>query len=589
MESLLPPDPYKALGVARDADIALIKKTFRKLALSCHPDKVADESLKQQKQEEFHKINQAYELIGDEASRQRYDDEYKLEQLRSEKLARGGAKVSEPTASRYGVRTQAPSGEPWSAETARRYEERKPARSYDDRAYDDRSRKYDSYDSYAKPSSSSRSSREKEIPIKITRVSTDRTRADHKKSRDKEDRRERDRRFVSVESDSDEKARYEAEYRRRSDEARRRDDEEAARKAAADARRKAEERRSYDDKYDRQRKLSEMENDAVRYIHRSRVEAERPSPSRTTSSRDVRPDYYESRSRRDPRRSSARPKDSPTASGRDRDRKGIEIVDWDSDAKVPSFKHSSSSPADLHVPRATPQRSYTESSRDHRHTETSPTPKFRRSETMPVRRTEANVSRPSGLRESVTPHDSGASSPEAYPTVPPPSSTTTKKYYYPTPGGGVRLSPDDVGVANGHRTILREPDHHRTRSTSPLSRPPMGANRPIDPSTNYPTAAPKVSIPPPPLGRSATMNVDPVRASEDRGRRLYGEIPTDKVRRENRGRQTSFSPDQISYTPRIGPEDIRWSANASRGRDTGLERDREYAKPMLNRHATYAY
>ncbi|KAF2685991.1 heat shock protein DnaJ, partial [Lentithecium fluviatile CBS 122367] len=73
MESLLPPDPYKALGVPRDADIALIKKTFRKLALSCHPDKVADESLKQRKQEEFHKINQAYELIGDEASRQRYD------------------------------------------------------------------------------------------------------------------------------------------------------------------------------------------------------------------------------------------------------------------------------------------------------------------------------------------------------------------------------------------------------------------------------------------------------------------------------------------------------------------------------------
>lgn len=590
MESLLPPDPYRALGLARDADIALIKKTFRKLALSCHPDKVVDESLKLQKQEEFHKINQAYELIGDEASRQRYDDEYKLEQLRSEKLSRGGAKVSEPTATRYGVRTQAPSGESWTADSARRYEERKPSRTYDNRTYDDRSRKHDPYDSYTKPSSSSRTSRDKEVPIKITRVSADRTRSDHKKSRDKEERRERERRFVSVESDSDEKARYEAEYRRRSDEARRRDDEEAARRAAAEARRKAEERRSYDDKYDRQRKLSELENDAVRYIHRSRVEAERPSPSRTESSRDVRPDYYESRSRRDrpeaPRRSSARPKETTTSSGRERDRKGIEIVDWGSEAKIPSFKHSSSSPADLHVPRATPQRSYTESSRDHRHAETSPTPKMRRSETMPTRRTEATVSRPSGLRESVTPHDSGASSPEAYPTVPPPTSTT-KKYYYPTPNGGVRLTADDVDVANGHRTVLREPDQRHTRSPSPLSRPPMGANRPIDPSTAYTTAAPKVSIPPPPLVRSATMNADPVRATEDRGRRLYGEVPTEKVRRENRGRQTSFFPDQISYSSKIGPEDIRWSA--PKGRDTGLERDRDYPKPMLTRHATYVH
>jgi len=588
MESLLPPDPYRALGVPRDADIALIRKTYLKLALVCHPDKVADASLKQQKQEEFQKINQAYELIGDETSRQRYDDEYKLEMLRSEKLARGGAKMSDPTATRYGVRTQAPAGESYGADTARRYDERKPSRSYDDRTYDDRSRKYEYNDAFVKPSSSSRSSREKEVPVKITRVSADRTRSDHKKSRDKEDRRERDRRFVSVESDSDEKARYEAEYRRRSEDARKRDDAEAARRTAAEARRKAEERRSYDDKYDRQRKLSELENDAVRYIHRSRVEGERPSPTRTNSSRDVRPDYYESRSRRDrpeaPRRSSARPKDSPTSSGRERDR----IVDWDSESKTPpSFKHSSSSPADLHVPRTTPQRSYTESSRDHRRTETSPTPKLRRYETMPTRRAEATVSRPSGLRESVTPHESGASSPEAYPTVPPPSSTT-KKYIYSTPNGGVRLSPEDVGVANGHRAVLREPDHHRsTRSPSPPSRPPMGANRPIDPSTNYPTIVPKVSIPPPPLGRSATMNVDPVRASEDRGRRLYGEIPTSKDRRENRGRQTSFSPDQISYSSKIGPDDIRWSAQ--RGRDTGMERDREYAKPMMNRSTTFVY
>jgi curved DNA-binding protein CbpA len=622
MESMLPPDPYKALGVARDADIALIKKTFRKLALSCHPDKLPagiDEALKQKKQDEFHKINEAYVLIGDETSRQRYDDEYKLEQLRSEKLARGGAKVSERTGS-YGIRTQAPAsaaGDAYTAKSSRDYETRsKPARAatYDDR-YDDRSRKgYDPYEgsSYTKPKTTSRSSRE-EIPIKIVRSSTDRTRSDHKKSRDKEERRERERRFVAPESDSDEKRAYERDWKRRSDDATRAKEEEEARRKFAEARKKADEgRRSYEDKYDRQgrrsdddkyerpdreRKIVENVNDAVRHIYRSRVEAERPSPSRTSSSRDV-PQYHESRSRRDrpeaaPRRSSARPKDSPT-SGRERDRKAYEIVDWDSgDAKLPpSFSKSSSSPAEIHVPRATPQRSYTESSssRDYRRDDTSPTPKFRRASTMDTRRTEAPVSRPSGLRESVTAY-SRNSSPESYPRVPQPK---IRSYKYDTPGGGVSVTPEDISIANGHRAIFREPDSHRKRSTSPvISKPPMGVNRPVDPSSGYeiPVVAPRGAAPP--LSRSATtsLNVKPVRATEERNRDLYyGEIPSSKDRRENRGRQpTSYAPDQISYASRPGPEDIQWSPYTTRGRDGGADRDREFVKPGLSRASTSVY
>ncbi|KAF2656226.1 heat shock protein DnaJ, partial [Lophiostoma macrostomum CBS 122681] len=69
----LPPDPYAALGVPKDATVGTIKSTYRKLVLKCHPDKVTDESLKQQKQEEFHKIQQAYELIGEEENREKYD------------------------------------------------------------------------------------------------------------------------------------------------------------------------------------------------------------------------------------------------------------------------------------------------------------------------------------------------------------------------------------------------------------------------------------------------------------------------------------------------------------------------------------
>ncbi|KAF2797988.1 DnaJ-domain-containing protein [Melanomma pulvis-pyrius CBS 109.77] len=595
MESTLPPDPYKALGLGKDVDAATIKATYRKLVLKCHPDKVKDETLKQQKQEEFHKIQQAYELIGDEDKRKTYDAEVRLDYLRREKLSRSGPHIDVKTG-RYEVRTAAPAGATFSASGPSRYEERKTSRSFDeDRFYDERARKYDTYDAYPKHSSSTRTTREKEVPIKVTRVSSDRTRSDQKKTRDREERRDRSGKFVHMEdevSSNDEKARYEAEYRRRSNDARKLKDEEDARKAAAEARRKADlDRPFYEEpRYDRQRKQSEQESEAMRHILRTKtaeVSDPRPAANRTSSSRDVRPEMYDRSSRRDResvRRSSARPKE-PRPTSRDRDRKGMpEIVDWgDDDRSPPSFKHSSSSPADLHVPRVTPQRSYTESSsRDHRRTETSPSPAFRRSETMPSssRRKEATPARPSHLRssEKLAQHEPLSRSPEsAFPTVPPPQSAS-KKYYYPTPQGGVRLSPEDVNLVNGHRTVIHEPTRHRTHSPTPISRPPMGSNRPSDPSIQYQPTGPKLSVPPPPLGRSATMNVAPIRV-EERGRSrpaLYGEIP----KRENARRQNSFSPDTVSYSRKILPDDIRWS------RPREPEKDREYAKPTLSRHAT---
>lgn len=85
MATTAPSDPYKILGVDSSADAAAIKKAYRKLALTCHPDKVTDESLKPQKQEEFHQIQQAYETIGDQDSRTKYDLEVKAKKLREER------------------------------------------------------------------------------------------------------------------------------------------------------------------------------------------------------------------------------------------------------------------------------------------------------------------------------------------------------------------------------------------------------------------------------------------------------------------------------------------------------------------------
>jgi curved DNA-binding protein CbpA len=84
MDSIPPPDPYKILGVAKDANILEIRSAYRKLVLKCHPDKVEDETLKRAKQDEFHQVQQAYELLSGDFRRS-HDEHVKLLELR-EKL-----------------------------------------------------------------------------------------------------------------------------------------------------------------------------------------------------------------------------------------------------------------------------------------------------------------------------------------------------------------------------------------------------------------------------------------------------------------------------------------------------------------------
>lgn len=86
----LPPDPYLALGVSKVAQLAEIRSAHRKLVLKCHPDKVQDEALKAAKQDEFQKVQQAYELLSDENKRAHYDAQVKLSELRKE-MGRGPA------------------------------------------------------------------------------------------------------------------------------------------------------------------------------------------------------------------------------------------------------------------------------------------------------------------------------------------------------------------------------------------------------------------------------------------------------------------------------------------------------------------
>jgi curved DNA-binding protein CbpA len=604
------PDHYKALGVDKNVDSATIKSTYRKLVLKCHPDKVADPTLKEEATAKFHSIQQAYETLIDDEKRADYEAHLTLEKLRKEKAARASAPRGERTA-RFEQPTSG--GASFTATGAPRYtyatEERRPSRTYDDdRYYEDRKRdKYDTYDAYPKASTSSRSRNDKESSSRSAKpAATDRTRDPREKARAKDLRSDRKFAHPESESSSDEKARYEADYKRRSQ-------EDEARKQAEASRRKAEDRRSYEERDPRDARhtikpeMSEKEKEAIRYQHKSRVQVEsemsRPSPVRTSSR-----DYYgsEHRSHRTSqretrpeavRRSSARPKDRPAStSRRDSDRGIPETVDWpdESSRRPPPFKHSASSPANIEIPRGAPVRAYTDapSSRDQRRPERSPPPAFHRSSTMPTggiahasssRKKDTTVHRPSTLRETVTP-EHGIPEGETYPSVPsaqPASASKTTYYRYDTPGGGVSVRPEDLaGSATKPRTVLREPGrHHHQRSPSPLSRPPIGPNRPSEAST-YTT---KTAAPRPPMGRTdSSRNYSPPR--EDRGRsgrpKLYGEIGQEN---HGRGRQASYSPADVQYAPKYGPEDVRW---APRSR----ENDREYAsKPSLGRTATYVY
>ena len=76
-------DPYRVLGVQKDATDAEIKRTYRKLARQHHPDRNPDDAAAE---ERFKAIQAAYDQIGTAAARKEYDQQRRMEEM----FARGG-------------------------------------------------------------------------------------------------------------------------------------------------------------------------------------------------------------------------------------------------------------------------------------------------------------------------------------------------------------------------------------------------------------------------------------------------------------------------------------------------------------------
>ncbi|KKK16012.1 hypothetical protein AOCH_006167 [Aspergillus ochraceoroseus] len=205
MTSLPEFNPYDILGVAKDATVAEIKSAHRKLVLKCHPDKIKDESLRSQAQDQFQKVQQAYELLSDETSRIKYDQKVRLAELKHEMTARGSSYPRSHTTREY--------------RDGRIYEERAPAddSSPTEAFFDDEhrytepprpmSRKHDEY--FARPRSRATEDKKKTKPPSSSAAraakdmrDTTKTRSDRAKYRTKERRREASEKYTHLDSDT---------------------------------------------------------------------------------------------------------------------------------------------------------------------------------------------------------------------------------------------------------------------------------------------------------------------------------------------------------------------------------------------------
>jgi len=614
MATPLPPDPYLALGLPRDAPAATIKTTYRKLILKFHPDKVQDAAQKQIASDQFHKVQTAYEIIGDEDRRARYDAQCKLVELKKDMLKHNGGAGMQPEArgSSYSrARQESPVRPNYTARASERnervhVEERRPYEAEPD--YFDRPRSTARKDyEYERPSP-------KRAPVPAPRTEKERARAskqstkENERSRQKEKtrqttrdtRRDRDAKYAYPEpetassSDSDglvEPTRY---ARREEDDRRRERDayyEQSRRKEGSP--------RAFHME-DRTHKMQSHEMSARDYIERSggrtrqyQESARRasPPPPRVSPKDKVeyikrsegRPAVMVRRGSGKPRPASREPeelqrRESPRRESPRRDRERSRRMSHDySDLPrkaAPPLTSTKSAPEHIQIP-AEPRRAYSMQTDAKPESDFQPPP-MRRADTMPAhvsarREREPTSSRKpqksSGLRrgETMDSLPTPAATPEPQPSPNP-------KYPY----GREYADDNEFATPSGYRTEVHAPtgaaSRKVTRSPSPMKEERVKEDRGRASSSRYPPTAQRPPLPASrttsyvytpqglqdmPAGRPGLSRSETVRADVP----LFGEIPTSRSPRTSRARHSP--PSAEAHYQQYRPEDVKYQTEYS--------------------------
>ncbi|KAL1961279.1 hypothetical protein VTO42DRAFT_7 [Malbranchea cinnamomea] len=543
MTSTTTNDPYAVLGVSKDATAAEIRSAYKKLVLKCHPDKILDESKRSQAQDEFQRVQEAYELLSDETKRARYDQ--KVQYAEARKPAASPEKSSDTATFRTSSKYEYRGG--------KLYEEKTFFRVYDDDDEELRvsSRKYETYErkqttresDEKKKNRSSESKKETSRSMKEKlRDSLRSSRSDRAKTRDKERRREQsEKRSRTVYIPSDDDTESDRGYDRT---------KSSKSKATYESPRKEKPSKYESPKY------VYIEDSAFDYIQRSKASEHERRPSASfLSPHSV---YYQKVNGDTARRSSARPvRRDPARASIDR-----EPLFDDLRGSTASRKPASPTPptsirlaAGVRATSAQPTRVSTYSVRTVKEM-----PTLRRAETAPLSSTTSRRPETTTRSSRRDRYDSGYSSPgtpDMSGTSPPKSSKFT-------------IVEEDDEYFSGHRTVVFD-GYKRHQSVSPTRRAR------VTPVTIRATSRPAQSRARevPVIRTESSRTVPSARTSPLPSRRgstrdgLFGEVSSDDYFQR-------FPPEQVRFSPKIRQEDISFSHKVP------------YRPPILTK-GSYAY
>lgn len=591
MSSTPEPDPYVVLGVQKDAAIAEIKSAYRKLALKYHPDKIKDDSLRDHAVDEFQKVQQAYELLSDDAKRARYDQKVRLAELRRQMMEREAAATSSPGASPRGSANLSTAAAR-EYRDGRVYEERMPAEpmyfeeeirfTEEPRSY---SRKHDGYARRHRSRGADEKKRSKTDPLGTPRIvkemlreTTRSAHTDRAKTRTKERRRETSDKYEraapaadSYDDDDSTELSEPIYVRLKRPSESRKTYESSRRKTTQESTARRSGSRRYDDEEfsdDYETKHDHLHTSARDYILRSKGKPAVEVDGRNRSSRS--PQRYRGYESADPEppfesrrsgRSARSPKETvrPAAS-RHGSREHLEpqTRSYSYDTKVPSMPTAATSPGvkvtSSPSPRPSLQRSSTSA-----YARPKPQASSHSDPLLHMVHEEAPAPRSSKLKGMEKP-DSGYSSPG-----------TPEMHQGSSPP---KLSSTRYRVVEDRETVLIDPEvpssrHHRSYSpgraerTSAATRP---VPKPISRSTTY-AYAPETSA------RYESTRPPPSRSSSSKP--LFAEV--EFTIRPKTG--------SVKYAREIGPDDIIYSNRDVYSRHPHLDDSRQ---PTPRRQSAYA-